>query len=62
MTGLEELSQEELAELLREAQVAHKEYERETGERDEDWPGWYAGYLLDRLREREHRARSGSRD
>lgn len=52
MTRLEELSQEELAALLRDAQAAHKEYERETGETDEDWPGWYAGYLLDRLRER----------
>ena len=52
MTRLEELSQEELAKLLRDAQVAHKEFEHETGERDEDWPGWYAGYLLDRLRER----------
>jgi hypothetical protein len=52
VTRLEELSQEELAELLREAQAAHKEYERETGEPDEDWPGWYAGYMLARLRER----------
>lgn len=47
-----DLTREELADLLRDAQRAHREYERETGERDEDWPGWYAGYLLDRLRER----------
>ena len=47
-----ELTQEELAELLRDAERAHAAYERETGERDEDWPSWYARYLLDRLRER----------
>ena len=43
---------EELAELLREAERAHGEYERELGARDEDWPSWYAGYILDRLAER----------
>jgi hypothetical protein len=50
---LEELSQEELARLLREAKDAHAEYERELGEQHEDWPSWYAGYMLDRLREGE---------
>jgi len=47
-----ELTKEELAELLREAERAHGEYERKLGERDEDWPTWYAGYILDRLSER----------
>jgi len=47
-----ELTKEELAELLREAERAHGEYERKLGERDEDWPTWYAGYILDRLGER----------
>jgi hypothetical protein len=46
-----ELTQERLAELLREAERAHGEYERELGSRDEDWPAWYAGYILDRLKE-----------
>lgn len=46
------LTQEELAELLRDAAQAHGEYERELGHRDEDWPTWYAGYILDRLAER----------
>jgi hypothetical protein len=46
----EQPTQEELAELLREAERAHGEYERELGSRDEDWPTWYAGYILDRLR------------
>jgi hypothetical protein len=48
----EQLTQERLAELLRKAERAHGEYERELGSRDEDWPTWYAGYILDRLRER----------
>lgn len=46
------LTQEELAELLREAERAHGEYERELGARDEDWPTWYARYILDRLADR----------
>ena len=49
---MNELTREELAELLREAERAHGEYEKQLGERDEDWPSWYAGYILDRLVER----------
>jgi hypothetical protein len=45
-----DLSREQLAGLLREAERAHAEYERELGERDEDWPDWYAGYILERLK------------
>ena len=41
-----ELTRERLAGLLREAEQAHGEYERELGHRDEDWPGWYADYIL----------------
>jgi hypothetical protein len=47
-----ELTEEQLAGLLREAERAHGEYERELGRRDEDWPGWYARYILERLGER----------
>jgi hypothetical protein len=47
-----ELTTEDLASLLREAEGAHAEFERELGSRDEDWPTWYAGYILDRLNER----------
>jgi hypothetical protein len=43
---------EELAELLREAERAHGEYEHELGQRDEDWPSWYARYILERLGDR----------
>ena len=47
-----DLTQEELAGLLEEAEGAHAAYERELGQRDEDWPTWYAGYILDQLRAR----------
>jgi hypothetical protein len=44
-----DVSRDQLAELLREAERAHGEYERTLGSRDEDWPGWYADYILRRL-------------
>ena len=50
--GLERLTEQELAQLLRDAERAHGEYERELGERDEDWPSWYARHILDALRQR----------
>lgn len=46
------LTADELARLLREAEQAHGAYEKELGERDEDWPTWYATWILDQLRER----------
>lgn len=52
MTSMRDLTREELAQLLRDAEREHGEYERRLGERDEDWPSWYAQYLLDRLAER----------
>jgi hypothetical protein len=45
-----QLTPAELAELLREAERAHGEYEKTLGRRDEDWPSWYANYILERLR------------
>ena len=47
-----DVTREELAELLKAAEGAHGEYERDLGERDDDWPTWYAVYILDRLSER----------
>ena len=47
-----QLTTEELARLLREAERAHADYERQLGERDEDWPTWYAEYILDQLHAR----------
>jgi catechol 2,3-dioxygenase-like lactoylglutathione lyase family enzyme len=35
----------DLASALRRAEAAHGEHERRTGQRDEDWPGWYAAYI-----------------
>ena len=40
-----DVSREQLADLLRETERAHGEYERELGSRDEDWPSWYADYI-----------------
>ena len=47
-----QLTTEELARLLREAERAHGDYERQLGKRDEDWPTWYAEFILDQLRGR----------
>jgi hypothetical protein len=49
-----DLTKEELARLLREAEEAHGRYEQEElgGERDEDWPAWYAEYIVNALRDR----------
>lgn len=51
---LANLTKEELARLLREAEKAHGEYEKEKlgGVRDADWPSWYAEFIINALRER----------
>jgi hypothetical protein len=51
---LPDLTKEDLARLLREAEEAHGQYEKEElgGERDPDWPQWYAEFILNALRER----------
>lgn len=40
------VSVEELADALREAKDAHTAFEQAFGEPDNDWPTWYAQYLL----------------
>jgi catechol 2,3-dioxygenase-like lactoylglutathione lyase family enzyme len=35
----------DLASALRRAEAAHGEHEARTGERDEEWPAWYAAYM-----------------
>jgi hypothetical protein len=52
--ALADLTKEELTSLLREAEEAHGRYEKEElgGERDEDWPRWYAEFIVNALRER----------
>ena len=39
-------SPSELASALRRAEVAHGEHEKRTGQRDADWPNWYAEYIV----------------
>jgi catechol 2,3-dioxygenase-like lactoylglutathione lyase family enzyme len=36
----------ELANALRRAEAAHGEHEKRTGQRDADWPNWYAEYIV----------------
>ena len=35
----------DLASALRRAEAAHGEHEKRTGQRDENWPAWYAAYM-----------------
>ena len=38
-------SANDLAGAFRRAEAAHGEHEKRTGQRDENWPGWYAEYM-----------------
>ena len=44
-----ELTVERLTALLRDAESAHGAYEKTLGHPDEDWPSWYARYILAEL-------------
>ena len=39
-------SAKDLAATLRRAEAAHGEHEKRTGQRDENWPDWYAEYIV----------------
>jgi catechol 2,3-dioxygenase-like lactoylglutathione lyase family enzyme len=39
-------STSDLAQALRRAEAAHGEHEKRTGQRDENWPDWYAAYMV----------------
>ena len=39
-------SAKDLASALRRAEAAHGEHEKRTGERDANWPAWYAAYIV----------------
>jgi catechol 2,3-dioxygenase-like lactoylglutathione lyase family enzyme len=39
-------SVDDLAKALKRAETAHGAHEQRTGERDENWPAWYAAYML----------------
>jgi len=45
------LTEDRLRTLLRVAESAHGAYETERGEPDEDWPAWYAAFIVARWRE-----------
>ena len=45
------VSEDRLRTLLRVAESAHGAYEQELGRRDDDWPTWYASFIVGRLRE-----------
>jgi len=36
----------DLANAMRRASAAHGEHEKRTGQADENWPDWYAGYMV----------------
>ena len=36
----------DLSSALRRAEAAHGEHEKRTGQRDENWPDWYANYMV----------------
>jgi hypothetical protein len=48
-----DLTKEELENLLREAEKFHGEYEQKLGHRDDNWPSWYAEFIVKKLRQRE---------
>ena len=39
-------SASDLANALRRAEAAHGQHEKRTGQRDADWPTWYAAYMV----------------
>jgi hypothetical protein len=45
------VTREKLEQLLREAEQAHGAYEATLGHPDENWPAWYARYIMERLAE-----------
>ncbi|WP_156300709.1 hypothetical protein [Thermococcus sp. EP1] len=44
------ITKEKLIQLLKEAETAHAEYEKKLGKRDENWPEWYAEYIIEKLK------------
>lgn len=46
-----DLTVDQLAALLHEAELAHGEHEKTLGHRDEEWPRWYADYMLKKIHE-----------
>ena len=36
----------DLSQALRRAEAAHGQHEARTGQRDQNWPDWYAEYMM----------------
>jgi hypothetical protein len=56
------ITQDLLARLLREAEAAHGEYEAQLGHRDDDWPTWYAAYIVSKLQARQEAESAATED
>jgi hypothetical protein len=39
-------SADDIANALRRAEAAHGQHEKRTGQRDANWPDWYAAYMV----------------
>lgn len=46
-----QLTKSGLEKLLRAAEEAHVEHEKTLGHRDQDWPAWYAEFIIKELEE-----------
>jgi len=46
LAGVAFASANDLASAFRRAEAAHGEHEKRTGQRDENWPDWYAAYMV----------------
>jgi hypothetical protein len=46
-----ELNEQQLEHLLKDAEKAHGVYESTLGKRDEDWPKWYAEFIINKLKQ-----------
>ena len=54
------ITQAALAELLREAEAAHGQYEAGLGHPDQDWPTWYAAFIVAKLQQPQGQAVDGA--
>lgn len=43
------MDKDKLSRLLKDAQIAHHEYETMLGHADENWADWYAQFVLDNI-------------
>lgn len=46
---MKNIDKETLAKLLKEASLAHHDFEESLGKPDENWPLWYADFVIKKL-------------